>query len=273
VPHHPMESAEGNTWGCRGGVTVEVRKNPKSTTWYNATILDINGDKILVGFEDSIWQNREVPSLSVRRCPLEIEGDDFDPQIDDMVEVMVSASDINPSGWSQGRVKTITNSFYFISFTGNHKGTQELIVEKKALRRLNGQSPIDTQLLIRKTIPVEKELHSWVRSQDSLGCLSHVQNKGKLLVASCINMEPDAAEPPQVLLVGDEHAVDLGEKLLVLIHFKNQLEMQRFHDQREVLIQRLAERQKWFADQFEEVFELEQSLVGKLIGKNGANTT
>lgn len=62
------------------GPSVEVRKNPKSTTWYNAAILDINAESIKVSFEDQIWASREVPALSVRRCPQENANDDFDPE-------------------------------------------------------------------------------------------------------------------------------------------------------------------------------------------------
>mmetsp|Transcript_71488 Transcript_71488/g.128687 ORF Transcript_71488/g.128687 Transcript_71488/m.128687 type:complete len:522 (-) Transcript_71488:63-1628(-) len=252
------------------GAAVEVRKNPKSTTWYNAVLLDINGENIRVGFEDDIWPSREVPACSVRRCPEEHSGDDFDPNVDEVVEVMVSASESNPSGWALGRVKTIKNSFYFIGFAGTQKGKQDLIVERNALRRANSESLVDLSTMVRRCIPVDPELHLWINSQDSLGCLSHVQNKGRLLVANCTHVEPGAKRDPEVLLIGGEREVDLGEKLLQL-HFKNQIEMQRFHEQREQLMERLAERRQWYSAQHQEVFTVEQNLVGRLIGKKGEN--
>jgi len=252
------------------GTPVEVRKNPKATTWYSATMLDINGDNIRVGFEEETWPTREVPAYSVRRCPQEVPGEAFDPKVDEAVEV-VTASESSPSGWALGRVKAIKNSFYFIGFVGSSRGPQDLIVERSALRRVNSEPSVDTSALVRRLIPVDNELHIWIRSQDSIGCLSHVQNKGRLLVSSCMNIvaSPDSPDPPQVLLIGDEHAVDLGEKLLLQIHFKNQIEMQRFHEQREVLMERLTERQRWYSTQHKEVFTAEQSLVGKIIGKKG----
>jgi hypothetical protein len=256
------------------GPQVEVRKNPKSTTWYNATIMDINGDNVTVGFEDNIWAAREVPSQSVRRCPPESSNDNFDPQVDELVEVSVSASETNPSGWSSGKVKTIKNSFYFIGFVGapgSQKVSQDLIVELKALRRVNSEAPIDVSSVERRLIPLPTELHTWIRCQDSSGCLSHVQSKGHLLLCGALNVAADAAASPEVLLIGDKRAVELGEMLLTHIHFKNQMEMQRFHDQRELLMERLQEAQRWYQERNQEVFEVEQSLVGKIIGKKGEN--
>lgn len=249
------------------GPAVEVRKNPKSTTWYNATILDIVGENITVGFEDNIWQAREVPALSVRRCPRDTVSDDFDPQEGELVEVSVSASEANPSGWSSGKIKTIKNSFYFISFVGSVGAKQDLIVERNALRRVNTEPPIEAAKLERKLIPIEPALHSWVRSPDSPGCLNHVQSKARLLLCHCTNLASD--QSPEVLLIGDRRAIDLGEMLLTHIHFKNQVEMQRFHEQRELLMARLQEQQRWYNERNQEVFVVEQQLVGKIIGKKG----
>mmetsp|Transcript_61635 Transcript_61635/g.133454 ORF Transcript_61635/g.133454 Transcript_61635/m.133454 type:complete len:467 (-) Transcript_61635:54-1454(-) len=248
------------------GAAVEVRKNKTSTTWYCASILDIVGDHIRVGFEDGIWPSRDVPADSVRQCPQEHASDGFDPQVDEVVEVSVSASESNPSGWSLGRVKTIKNSFYFIGFVGTHKGSQDLIVEGSALRRVNAEPPVDASKLVRRLVAVSPELHAWIGSQDFLGCLRHVQAKGRLLVASCSEQVP-----PEVLLIGSERSALLGEKLLVQIHFRHQAEMRRFHETREQLIERLAERKKWYSAQHKEVFSVDQALVGKVIGKKGEN--
>mmetsp|Transcript_20134 Transcript_20134/g.35736 ORF Transcript_20134/g.35736 Transcript_20134/m.35736 type:complete len:538 (-) Transcript_20134:78-1691(-) len=256
------------------GTPVEVRKNVKSTTWYNAVLLDVNGDDVRVGFEDDIWPSRDVPASSVRRCPEDSGEDDFSPQIDEVVEVLVSASESNPSGWAHGRVKTIKNSFYFITFTSTsstQKAKQDLIVERNALRRANGEKPLDVSKIFRKLIPVDPELHQWIRSQDSLGCLSHVQSKGQLLVATCSNTEATTEKDPEVLLLGGEREVQLGEKLLTTIHFKYQIEMQRFHEERDRLMERLAQQRQWYSAQHQEVFSVDQSLVGKIIGKKGEN--
>jgi len=232
--------------------------------------LDINGENIRVGFEDQIWSNREVPAFSVRLVAQEGSSDDFDPQVDEVVEVSVAASEANPSGWSLGKVKTIKNSFYFIGFVGTQKGSQDLIVERNALRRVNSETPIDPTSLERRLIPVDPDLHTWVRSQDAPGCLTHVQSKARLLLCGCTHLN-ETAKAPEVLLIGDQRAVVLGEKLLLHIHFKNQMEMQRFHEQREQLMGRLQEQQKWYQERNQESFSVEQSLVGKIIGKKGDN--
>merc|ERR1719464_2225507 len=190
------------------GTAVEVRKNPKSTTWYNATILDIHGENIRVGFEDG-----------------------FDPQVEEVVEVLVSASESNPSGWSVGRVKQIKDTFFYVGFMGNMRGAQDLIVERSSLRRVNTEASVDTSQLVRRLVPVAMALHSWIYTQDAVGCLREVQSTARLFFASCIGREAgDERSPPEVVLVGNERAVELARKLLVQIHFKNQVEMLRFHE-------------------------------------------
>lgn len=253
------------------GPPVEVRKNPKSTTWYNAIILDISGENIKVGFEDQIWASREVPAFSVRRCPQDSADDGFDPQVDEVVEVSVAASESNPSGWSLGKVKTIKNSFYFIGFVGTQNWNQDLIVERNALRRVNNEPPVDATKLERRLVAVEQDLQTWIRSPDAPGCLTHVQSKARLLLCSCTNMDPASKKQAEVLLIGDERSVELGEKLLLHIHFKNQVEMQRFHEQREQLMERLQEQQRWYSERNQETFAVEQTLVGRIIGKKGEN--
>lgn len=249
------------------GTPVEVRKNPRSTTWYNATILDVKGESVFVGFEEGIWPSREVPAISCRLCPTETSGDSFDPEVDGVVEVSVSASESNPSGWALGKVKTIKNSFYFIGFEGGARGAQELIVERCALRRVSAEQPMDPANLVRKTMTVEADLDSWIRSQDSHGCLAHVQAKGRLLVAAAKNIESTDKGKPQVLLIGFEENVILAEKLLKNIHFQNQKEIQRFHELHERMKARLGE----YGTMFKQVFPIEQSLVGRIIGSKGGN--
>lgn len=207
----------------------------------------------------------------MRRCPQEYINDDFDPEVDEVVEVSVAASDSNPSGWSLGKIKTIKNSFYFIGFVGTQKGNQDVIVERNALRRVSTESSIDAAKLERRIIPVEPDLHAWIRSQDAPGCLTHVQCKARLLLCNCSSLSPDSQAPLEVLLVGDDRAIDLGEKLLTQIHFRNQMQMQRFHEHREDLMARLQEQQKWYTERNQETFNVEQSLIGRIIGKKGEN--
>ncbi|CAJ1394721.1 unnamed protein product [Effrenium voratum] len=253
------------------GTPVEVRKNQKSTTWYSSELIDINGDdNIKVRFEDDIWPVRDVPSSSVRRLPEE-SADDFDPQVDEVVEVLLSATESSPSGWALGKVKSIKNSFYFITFDPTQKGKQDLIVEKTALRRSSAEQPLDLSTVQRKLLPIDSDLHVWIRSQDSSGCLSHVQHKCNLLVANCTNVEMGSTQDPEVLLIGGERAVHLATMLLEQIHFKYQIEMQRFHEQREHLMERLNVAKQWHSAQSQQVFEVDQAMVGRIIGKKGEN--
>lgn len=241
-------------------------------TWYSGELIDINGeDNIKVRFEDDIWETREVPASSVRRLPEEGANDDFDPQVDEAVEVLLPATESTPSGWGLGTVKTIKNSFFFITFDATQKGKQDLIVERSNLRRCSQEGKLDVSQMERTLLPVEPDLHSWIRSQDSSGCLSHVQHKCNLLVANCTNVEPGSQKSPEVLLIGGAREVRLATMLLELIHFKHQIEMQRFHEHRDQLTERLDRAKQWHSAQNQEVFHVDQSLVGRIIGKKGEN--
>merc|ERR1711924_434593 len=100
--------------------------------------------------------------------------------------------------------------------------------------------------------------------------MSSVQTKAHLLLASPAPEEPDTVSIPQVVLIGEVREVELGEKLWA-IHVRNQIEMQRFHDQRDQLLQRLNERRKWQNIPYEEVFTIEAALLSKIIGMRGEN--
>lgn len=191
--------------------------------------------------------------------------------MDEVVEVSVAATESNPSGWALGRVKTIKQSFYFISFAGSQKTKQDLIVERSALRRSNSESSLDVSTLVRRAIPIAPELHVWIRSEDSYGCLSHVQSKARLLVAARINVDSNTTKHPEVVLIGGQREVDLGEKLLLQVHFRHQIAEERHSQRCDELLARLVERRQWYSEQNQEAFTIDSSLVGKLIGKKGEN--
>lgn len=249
------------------GTPVEVRKNPHSTTWYNATILDVVGKNIKVGFEDDVWPTKLVPSYSVRRCPQDDDWLDFDPQVDDAVEVLVTASKGNPSGWALGRVKAIRNSFFFIGFMGSHKAAQDLIVERESLRPVNGEPSIDTTGMVRRLLPAKPELHHWIHSKDFRGCLTSVRLKCRLLLATWVEAEPGAEPEVEILLIGYDRGVELAVKLFVMIHFKNQVEMARFDAQCEKFDRRLSELKRIHGSMHRETFPLEPRLTRQLLGR------
>merc|ERR1719330_132123 len=76
---------------------------------------------------------------------------------------------------------------------------------------------------------------------------------------------------PKVALIGDAKAVELGEKLLVEIHFRNQAKMQRFHEHRERLMEQIRNLEQQYNRQHREVFTVDPAWVGRIIGSKGAN--
>lgn len=249
---------------------MEVRKQEGSSTWYNAFVVELQGDNIVVGFEDDIWPRREVPASLVRRRPLQT-SEQFFPQVNEAVEVSVPQSESNPGGWSLGRIKTIKNRwFYFVSFEGASKSTQDVIVEKENLRKVNDLPPMDPAGLVRKLISVDRGLHTWIRSRDSLGCLNDVVMRASLLSANATTTA-NVRGPPKVSVIGDATAVELAEKLLFEIHFKNQTKMQRFHEHREKLMEQIKHLEQRWNRQHREELTVDPAFVGRIIGSKGAN--
>jgi len=253
------------------GPFVEVQRNKgtSTSTWYNALILDISGNDICIEFEDEIWPSTEVPASSVRRPPPS-RGEAWEPVIGEPVEVLVAVTEASPSGWCLGHLKKIANgSFYFVALEGVAKGQADKIVQREELRNVSTEPPVDVGSLIRRKIPVHRDLHTWIRSQDCLGCLSDVQTRGRLLGASCI--DGGDSDVPYVLLVGDQRAVNLGEKLLTEIHFKHQVKMQRFQVHREKLMEMIAHHESHHQARYSETVSVESGFVGRIIGKKGEN--
>lgn len=259
------------------GTHVEVRKNAKSTTWYNAFAIDAHDRSVLVRFEDDVWPQREVATNLVRRRPR--ATDVFEAKTDDVVEVVLQASDSNPSGWVLGRIQNAKHSFYFVTFVGV-KSCQEVIVEGAALRPCSGEQPLDETEYVKRNIPIgDAGLRDWIQTPDAQGCLSHVQKTtgvfivkyedAPVLEGQNQDLPPDVSA--KVVLVGSKREVDAAERLLTLIHFKNQVDMQRYHALRDELLERLAEARRRNDALQREVFTVEKQLVGRVIGKGGEN--
>ena len=49
----------------------------------------------------------------------------------------------------------------------NEMSSEDLIVERDKLRRSSREEQLDVSSVMRKLIPVEPDLHSWIRSQES----------------------------------------------------------------------------------------------------------
>mmetsp|Transcript_107828 Transcript_107828/g.292343 ORF Transcript_107828/g.292343 Transcript_107828/m.292343 type:complete len:522 (+) Transcript_107828:181-1746(+) len=213
-----------------------------------------------------------------RRPPSAHQAQGFDPQVDSAVEVLHPATEEAPSGWQLGRVTDIKNKcFYFVTFEATQRSAGEKsppprIVELGSLRKASATTSIDAKELTRRQVPVDKILHEWVRSEDFAGCLQDVQLKSGLLAVSCNHAtDPVAKGQPKISLLGDVHAVDLGEKLLRDIHFKQQTLMQHFNEQREKMLAHLRELQEEWNTQKKECFPVQTQFVGRIIGKEGSN--
>jgi len=215
-----------------------------------------------VTFENGVWPERELPSYAVRRCPRNDDLKGFRPKIDTAVEAHMPISELHPSGWALGRVRATKKSFFFVTLAGKPDSVHDIIVEGTCLRPVSDEPCIDTEPLVRRTVPVVPELHAWVSTDDFADCLGQTQRRsGLLLVDALRSGETQAREPQvQVLLVGGDRAVELAQNLLVLIHFKHQLEMRRFQK----CLEKLHERMEAFCT---DSFEVEPQLTSRIRGR------
>lgn len=257
---------------------VEVRKSATSNVWYNATLVDASEKGVRVSFEGQVWPTQQFSFDCVRRPPPAHQTQGFDPQVDSAVEVLHPATEEAPSGWQLGRVTDIKNKcFYFVTFEATQRSAGERsppprIVELGSLRKASATTSIEAKEMTRRQVPVDKILHEWIRSEDFAGCLQDVQLKSGLLAVSCSHAtDPAAKGQPKISLLGDAHAVDLGEKLLRDVHFKHQALMQHFNEQREKMLAHLRELQEQWNTQKKECFAVETQFVGRIIGKEGSN--
>mmetsp|Transcript_10485 Transcript_10485/g.23077 ORF Transcript_10485/g.23077 Transcript_10485/m.23077 type:complete len:547 (-) Transcript_10485:244-1884(-) len=253
------------------GAPIEVRKSAESATWYNAFIADVGKTTITVSFEDEVWPSRDVSAPQVRLRPVsDADSAVYTPAAGDAVEVEVTATEATPSGWARGKVKTIRNQdFYYVVCESSKPGAPsvEVIVEREKLRRVSTQPTINLDEIERRLLPVDKRLWDWVLCKDSFGCLDDVALRTQLLVCSTITHQ----KSPKVLLVGDEPSVRLAERLLVEIHFKNQIRIQGFHEYRERYLELIKEYEQQWGTWHKEVFTVTSTFVGRIIGTKGAN--
>jgi hypothetical protein len=252
---------------------VEVKKNSESTTWYDAHILDINikGGYVTVSFDAGGWEDRDVPSALVRKRPVLSSPivSTFDPQVNDPIEVRIVAGNESPAGWALGRVKAIKATFYFIGFEGT---TRDLIVEKDSIRPVfnNKDLLIDLSKCVRSTVPVDHELFEWTESEDAISCLKQVQDKSGLLHVGIISNKHNNQVNYDIVLVGDDNAIRRA-KLLLSVHLKHQRDIQLFATRKDKKLKILQERKNKFEVLDSVEFNVDESLVGLIIGKGGEN--
>jgi hypothetical protein len=252
---------------------VEVKKNSESTTWYDAHILDINikGGYVTVSFDAGGWEDRDVPSSLVRKRPILTSPvvSNFDPQVNDPIEVRIVAGTESPAGWALGRVKAIKATFYFIGFEGT---TRDLIVEKDSIRPVFSckDLAIDLTKCLRATVPVDKELFDWTESDDAINCLKQVQEKSGLLHVGIISNNHNGQVNYDIVLVGDDNSIRRA-KLLLSVHLKHQRDIQAFASRKDKKLKILQERKKKFEVLDSLEFTVDESLVGLIIGKGGEN--
>lgn len=248
------------------GRAVEVRKSPQSHIWLNASIVDVVPSGVRVRFQGDLIEDKSCSSKDVRLTPEERddddpEGNDFDPQEGDEVEVMLEPTHDSPGGWCLARVKEVRHRFYFVAMpreVASRVGT-EIIVERKQLRAPAENTPVSMKSLTKASVPLHPKLKSWISTAAGSSCLNQVVEEAECLAA---NVDE---EGEKVVLVGDARAVKRGKPLLD-VHLRYQLKIQqltsRGNDVEEV--------QGGSAAQVVD-FEVDKKQVGGIIGKGGEN--
>ena len=123
------------------GKPVEVRKHDRSTTWYQAVLIDCKnsdqarvrfprdetiynpdfcsfGENANAGSNNDIWTDK---AINMKGCVRERVRpgstlDSWDPKTGDNVEISFEANDHFPGGWALGKVVDKKGNFYFVNF-------------------------------------------------------------------------------------------------------------------------------------------------------------
>eukprot|EP00746_Dinoflagellata_sp_MGD_P165747 gnl/MRDRNA2_/MRDRNA2_95203_c0_seq1.p1 gnl/MRDRNA2_/MRDRNA2_95203_c0~~gnl/MRDRNA2_/MRDRNA2_95203_c0_seq1.p1 ORF type:complete len:423 (+),score=97.94 gnl/MRDRNA2_/MRDRNA2_95203_c0_seq1:71-1339(+) len=247
------------------GRAVEVRKSPSSDIWLNASIVDIVPDGVRVRFEGDAINERSCRSKEVRLTPEERddddpEGNDFDPQEGDAVEVMLEQTLDSPGGWCLATVQAVRHRFYFVAMpreVASRVGS-ELIVERRQLRDPAENIPVNLKSLGKATFPLTAQSKTWVRTPEGSSCLRQVAEEAECLA---VNLDETG---DNVVLLGDARSVKRG-KMLLDVHLRYQLKHQRLISKME------TEDADGAADVQQLEFEVDRKQVGGIIGKGGEN--
>lgn len=266
---------------------VEVRKNPATPTWYEATLRDVVGGCAVVSFDDNVWPDREVPCSSVRPCPPECTNLVWTPQEGQAVEIHVAPSDQSPEGWTRGLV-TVTREDE-VEVTLDAHGAC-VVIQVALLRPPNRQQPLDVLSLHRHALPIESALRPWLASRDAWGCTENVRSMAGLAYAGAGNTDcgmavrdadgvailpgtekgvaVDDGPLNAVLLLGTPEAIKVGS-MLIKIHVTHQLQLEAFNGRRHkklAIIERALQSSGGYKAGRTE-FKVDADLVGRTLGK------
>eukprot|EP00929_Paragymnodinium_shiwhaense_P053726 TRINITY_DN26908_c0_g1_i3.p1 TRINITY_DN26908_c0_g1~~TRINITY_DN26908_c0_g1_i3.p1 ORF type:complete len:344 (-),score=43.54 TRINITY_DN26908_c0_g1_i3:52-1017(-) len=259
---------------------VEVRKNPATTTWYDATLRDVVGHRGVVSFAGSVWPDREVPLASMR-CAALAQGEQAEPfQAGDIIEFRVASSARNPSGWALGCVHDVDGGSLQVS-AETKSGAQLFTISADLVRRPSQEPTLTDLFLTREVVYVESSLQGWLNSPDAWGCIENVRGVVGLSLAGpgCgasgigISVTTDAAGAnifDAVILLGDPEACRRGSMLLQ-VHMMHQLEVEAFHERLRQKKQKLRDLiEKPHDGRCQVSFEVDAALIGRTMGKKGA---
>ncbi|CAE8713888.1 unnamed protein product [Polarella glacialis] len=263
------------------GSPLEVRLSTGvgSQTWYEATFRDLTAGGSILLCVSCIAGSREleVNANQVRLLPAgppagtgqeatASEAADLELlQPDDLVEIYRPHSQSHPAGWTLGIVRTVRASFLYLSLLGASREA-DLVVRRREVRRPLGHGQLLSSLeLLKRIVPIpsnDAELASHLA--ENTGWLQQLRKEASLLSASLLATEHGHG----VLLVGDSRSVSLGVKVLNTVHLVCKAEILRCNERLSLLRKQLLELDTHGA---REEFGMDDSLVGRLIGKGGQN--
>eukprot|EP00933_Yihiella_yeosuensis_P079696 TRINITY_DN9303_c3_g1_i1.p1 TRINITY_DN9303_c3_g1~~TRINITY_DN9303_c3_g1_i1.p1 ORF type:complete len:691 (-),score=154.84 TRINITY_DN9303_c3_g1_i1:111-2183(-) len=268
---------------CSAGCDVEVclRNLPfDCSAWYDATFRDLSSTGCIVlelSLADkegaSCKQNRnlEVDASQVRLPPSNqdeaIKPELFEPKVDELVEVQRPAAKGHPANWTLGTVRVIRGQFFYVSLLG-HRRAEDVLVRRSQIRRPNQGQLLGSMELVAKVIqlPLPKSPDLAAEFDASVDWLQQVKDETGLLSIDLQSMQTGE----QIRLVGSPTDVSFAQSLLNSVHLKHRAE----------IIQSKLQAARWERQLDKEVpqsdthffeFNVDESDLGRVIGKNGGN--
>mmetsp|Transcript_108690 Transcript_108690/g.346530 ORF Transcript_108690/g.346530 Transcript_108690/m.346530 type:complete len:490 (-) Transcript_108690:51-1520(-) len=273
---------------------VEVRFSRDGASWYNAYLEDVEdgGNVAVCSFDDDA-----VPQTSFRkedvRMPLGSVDPSFDPGVGNLVEIKVNRTESSPSGWRLAQIKSRARGMFYVAPTERLKGARdEAVVTRSCLRPSRREASGFKDPFVKAEMALDPRQDVWVKSPSAVSMVSSASHlavqafrgssgssQGCLKIQLVEGKTDVQVEPPKIVMVGTEGAVDKAWSLMQPVA-KHNLMVLTFKNAMEIRDKALEEREKRMGGtsgdiampaKFTKEFEASPAAVARLIGRKGSN--
>eukprot|EP00466_Bigelowiella_natans_P008112 jgi/Bigna1/134711/aug1.26_g9419 len=250
---------------------IEDEGDVSNACYYEAIVRDVAPDgKLLIGFDndwrDPIWV---MPSLVRSAAPP--KPGNYDPSIDQAVEVKARQGENEPYGWWKAVITTKRNeengsALFMVHFEGWDDFDD--IVSQNEIRPRNG-NPSFAQIPLHKvSIPVPKGLPV---DQLDESLYAQMQSPSSLFSVYVAQRERKAGDAKHSLVCIGHQAAVKNARLLAKLEFKHRKHIQEIRKERTKDVEKLKSQEEHFSNCEVLTLNILDGTIGIVIGKGGSN--